>query len=436
MKGLLAQGKILVILLSDVIMAFLALSLMLLLRYGSTDFEVQLATHLLPFTVIISLFLLIFYVFNLYSFRFNRNITEFTNSFIKSLSVSFAFAVLVFYTFGHFFQLTPKTNLVIFTALFGALDFYFRILLKRYFVKKKVNRRVVIVDQRDTEDALLQELEHNQNIGYEILQKVNNLDLKLISDLNPDLVVLNTVDEKDFDQIYPLIKQGVSVYTVNNFYEEIFQKVPTEKVGKEEIVEYLSKNRAVFNFLKRGLDLVLSTVLIIILSPLFLIMPVLVKLSSSGPVFFKHKRMSQNDTIFTIYKFRSMYEDAEKNGAVWTASNKSDARITPLGRFMRETHIDEIPQLWNILRGDLSFVGPRPERPEFINSLKQEILYYDLRHAVKAGLTGWAQVNYKYGASIDDAREKLKYDFYYIKNRTIFFDILIILKTVAKLFSY
>lgn len=293
-----------------------------------------------------------------------------------------------------------------------------------------------MVNQRGTEDKLLQELDHNQNIGYEIIKKVNNLDLKSISDLNPDLVVLNTMDEKDFDQIYPLIKQGVSVYTVNNFYEEIFQKVPTEKVDREEIVEYLSKNRAVFTFLKRSLDIILAVFLILILSPLFFVIPILIKLSSLGPVLFKHKRISQNDTVFTIYKFRSMYENAEKNGAVWTENNKKDPRITPVGRFMRETHVDEIPQLFNILKGDISFVGPRPERPEFINSLKQEILYYDLRHAVKAGLTGWAQVNYKYGASVADAREKLKYDFYYIKNRTIFFDILIILKTIAKLFSY
>ncbi len=130
-----------------------------------------------------------------------------------------------------------------------------------------------------------------------------------------------------------------------------------------------------------------------------------------------------------------MYLNSEKDGAVWTGDRK-DPRITPVGRFLRRTHLDEIPQLINILKGDISFVGPRPERPEFIERLKKDILYYDLRHSVKAGLTGWAQVNYKYGASTDDTREKLKYDFYYIKNRTFFFDILIILKTIAKIFTY
>jgi lipopolysaccharide/colanic/teichoic acid biosynthesis glycosyltransferase len=174
----------------------------------------------------------------------------------------------------------------------------------------------------------------------------------------------------------------------------------------------------------------------VILSPIVIITAVLIKLTSKGPILFIHKRVSQNDALFTIYKFRSMYLDAEKDGAVWTEDYKKDPRITPIGRFIRATHLDEIPQLVNILKGDISFVGPRPERPEFTGKLEKDIPYYALRHSVKAGLTGWAQVNYKYGSSVEDAREKLKYDFYYIKNRTIFFDILIIMKTIARLFTY
>ncbi|MFA6520722.1 MAG: sugar transferase [Candidatus Paceibacterota bacterium] len=433
MKGLLIQFKMFFIFIIDLVVAFGALFLTIFLRYGRDEFYSQADAHLVPFSVVILLFALIFYIFNLYSFRFNKNITEFTSSFIKSLVISFSLAVLVFYVFGDFFKLTPKTNLVLFTGIFGIVDFYFRILIKRYFVKRNINRKIIIINEGENE--LIKELNRNQNIGYEIIQETNNFNVQNILDLKPDLVVINLKEERDFSKIYTLMKEGILVYTLNNFYEEIFQKVPTERIEKEEVVEYISKNKTIFNFIKRIVDIILSFVLFILFSPLTLLVAILIKLTSKGPLLFKHKRVSLNDSEFTIYKFRSMYVDAEKDGAVWTKDNKTDPRITPFGRFIRETHLDEIPQLVNIFKGDISFVGPRPERPEFITELKKDILYYDLRHSVKAGLTGWAQVNYKYGSSVEDAREKLRYDFYYIKNRTIFFDLLIVLKTIAKVFT-
>lgn len=422
------------ILIVDLAVAFGALSLMIFLRYGKSNFDTQINAHFIPFSIIIFLFVLIFYAFNLYSFRFNKNITEFTNSFIKSLTVSFAISVLIFYIFGDFFELTPKTNLILFTGIFGIVDFYLRILIKRYFVKKNINRKIVIINEK--ENDLIKELTRNQNFGYEIIKETNSFDLNEIINLCPDLVVINLAEKQYFDKIYTLMKRGIFIYTLNNFYEEIFQKVPTEKIEKEEVIDYLSKNKTIFNFTKRVLDIILSLILLIILLPIFVLVTILISTTSKGPIIFKHKRISLNDTEFIIYKFRSMYIDAEKNGAIWTENNKKDARITPVGRFLRETHLDEIPQLLNILKGDISFVGPRPERPEFISGLKKDILYYDLRHSVKAGLTGWAQVNYKYGSSVEDAKEKLKYDFYYIKKRTAFFDFLIILKTVAKIFVH
>ena len=434
MKGLLIQFKMFFIFIVDLVIAFSALFLMVFIRYGRSNLDTQWNAHLIPFSIIILLFVLVFYIFNLYSFRFNKNVTEFTNSFIKSLVISFVISVLIFYIFGDFFKLTPKTNLVIFTGIFGIIDFYLRISIKSYFVKKRINRKIIIIGSK--QNNLWKELKQNQNVGYEIVRDLDFFDLEEIIKLNPDLVVIDSIEEKDFSKIYIMIKRGIFVYTINDFYEEAFQKVPIEEIKKEEVVDYLSRNRNIFNFMKRVSDVILSLTLILVFSPLFIVIPILIKITSRGPVLFKHKRISLNDTEFTIYKFRSMYTDAEKNGAMWTENNKNDSRITPIGRFMRQTHIDEIPQLVNILRGDISFVGPRPERPEFVSGLKKDILYYDLRHSVKAGLTGWAQVNYKYGSSIEDAKEKLRYDFYYIKNRTIFFDILIILKTIAKIFTY
>lgn len=432
MKNLFAQFRIFFVFIVDLTAAFSALFLMVFFRYGNDNFNSELKTHIFPFLIIISLFILIFYIFNLYSFRFNRNITEFANSFAKSLIISFSVSVLIFYIFGGFFKLTPKTNLIIFTGIFGIIDFYSRILIKRYFARKKINRKVIIVKNKN--DSLIEELNQNQNIGYEIIKETNDCNLEEIIRLNPDVVVINK--EIEIDKIYTLIKNGIFVYSINSFYEEIFQKISTEKLKKDEIVDYISKNKTVFNFAKRILDIILSSILIILTSPIFILVTILVKTTSNGPALYRHKRISKNDTEFTIYKFRSMYTNAEENGAVWTKDNKKDPRVTTIGRFIRETHLDEIPQLINILKGDISFVGPRPERPEFIKGLEKNIPYYGLRHSIKAGLTGWAQVNYKYGSSIEDAKEKLKYDFYYIKNRNIFFDAIIILKTIAKIFTY
>ena len=162
--------------------------------------------------------------------------------------------------------------------------------------------------------------------------------------------------------------------------------------------------------------------------PIAIIVSILIKIFDKGPIIYKQIRIGLNGQNFKIYKFRSMQINSENDGAKWTSIN--DNRITKIGKFLRLTRIDELPQLINVIRGDMSFIGPRPERPEFNEMLEQEIPYYQLRHLVRPGITGWAQVLYPYGASVDDAREKLKYDLYYIKNYSVLLDFSIILKTV------
>ena len=158
-------------------------------------------------------------------------------------------------------------------------------------------------------------------------------------------------------------------------------------------------------------------------------MPAIIKLDSRGPVLFKQKRVGEGEKVFTVYKFRTMIEGAEKaTGPVWSQSG--DSRITKFGSLLRKTRLDELPQLFNVLRGNMSFIGPRPERPFFVETLKKQIPYYSERHCVKPGITGWAQVRYEYGDSIEDAIEKLRYDLYYIKYQSISLDLLIILDTV------
>jgi exopolysaccharide biosynthesis polyprenyl glycosylphosphotransferase len=179
---------------------------------------------------------------------------------------------------------------------------------------------------------------------------------------------------------------------------------------------------------KRVFDILVASLLLVLASPLVVVVALAVKLDSRGPLFYRQERVGLHGKAYWVWKFRSMRTDAEKNGAVWAQAN--DGRATRVGRFIRKTRMDEIPQVFNVLVGDMSFVGPRPERPVFVEQLKRQIPFYGLREAVKPGITGWAQIRYPYGASVDDARNKLEFDLYYVKNGSLFLDIGIIFHTV------
>ena len=179
---------------------------------------------------------------------------------------------------------------------------------------------------------------------------------------------------------------------------------------------------------KRAIDLTLALILAVCAAPFMLLTAVMIALESGFPVLYCQERVGESGRTFTLCKFRSMRKDAENGRPVWATDG--DQRVTRVGRFIRLTRLDELPQIWNILRGDMSFVGPRPERPFFVAELAKDIPFYMQRHAVKPGLTGWAQVKYRYGASIEDAMEKLRYDLYYIKHLSVFFDLTIVFDTV------
>jgi exopolysaccharide biosynthesis polyprenyl glycosylphosphotransferase len=178
---------------------------------------------------------------------------------------------------------------------------------------------------------------------------------------------------------------------------------------------------------KRAFDIVLALTGVLLGAPFMALTAIAVRLESGSPVLYSQERVGENGRMFTLHKFRSMRHDAEQGTPIWATSQ--DERVTPVGRFIRITRLDELPQLWNVLRGDMSFVGPRPERPFFVAQLSRQMPFYEERHAVKPGLTGWAQVKYRYGASVEDALEKLRYDLYYVKHLSFFFDISILVDT-------
>jgi sugar transferase (PEP-CTERM system associated) len=223
---------------------------------------------------------------------------------------------------------------------------------------------------------------------------------------------------------------GIDVLDAPSFYEQVSGKVLLESIRPSWFI--FSDGFRITpskRFLKRVFDIFFSSIGLIISLPFIPLIGLAIRLDSPGPIFFKQVRRGQGEKIFTLYKFRTMKNDAEsETGAVW--AEKDDPRVTKMGRFLRKSRLDEIPQLLNVLKGDMSFVGPRPERPEFVKKLKEVIPYYHERHTIKPGLTGWAQIKYSYGASVDDSIEKLRYDLYYIKRFSLFLDLLIILETI------
>ncbi len=223
---------------------------------------------------------------------------------------------------------------------------------------------------------------------------------------------------------------GVHVNEISSFVERETGRVDLATVNPSWFIfsDGFTAGQRISKFAKRVFDIIASVVVLLLTLPLLLLGALAVKLDSRGPAFYRQQRVGLYGELYMIVKLRSMRTDAESGGAVWATEN--DPRITRVGNILRQLRIDELPQLWNVLKGEMSFVGPRPERPEFVAELEAKISYYAERHMVKPGLTGWAQINYPYGASVEDARAKLEYDLYYAKNYTPFLDILILLQTL------
>ena len=248
-----------------------------------------------------------------------------------------------------------------------------------------------------------------------------------------DRVVVSLSDARgrlDMDKLLEIKLSGVTFDHLATVYEEYTGKIALENLRPSWMIfsEGFRKTRMQV-VTKRVLDIVTASLGLLLASPLAVMVMALIKITSPGPVFYKQERVGQHGRIFTVFKFRSMRVDAEDGtGPVW--AQKNDTRATPVGRFLRRTRLDEIPQLWNALRGDMSMVGPRPERPGFVADLTRQIPFYGQRHVVKPGVTGWAQVKYTYGASVEDALHKLQYDLYYIKNMSVALDIFVMFQTI------
>jgi sugar transferase (PEP-CTERM system associated) len=252
--------------------------------------------------------------------------------------------------------------------------------------------------------------------------------------LNASEVVLALEERRNALPLKDLLRiktTGVHVNEISTFFERETGRVDLASVNPSWLIfsDGFSSSRMLSSIAKRLFDITASLILLTLTLPLIALTAIAVKLESRGPAFYRQRRVGLYNTGFDIVKLRSMRQDAEVAGqAVW--AEKDDPRITRVGRIIRKLRIDELPQAWSVLKGEMSFVGPRPERPQFVDELEQQLPYYAERHMVKPGITGWAQINYPYGASIEDSRQKLEYDLYYAKNYSPFLDLLILLQTI------
>ena len=326
--------------------------------------------------------------------------------------------------------------------LFGIITMFqivFRYIVIMGIVEKQ---RIVFVGENDYTADLLESIKKDgQDRVREFLRnvdvkKLRKEVLKTYEVKKPGIIVDFTenllLDPKLVDKLLQYKLTGLQYYNYLEFYETYENKLPVSHLSPKWFLQNTGFEIYHNNFnlkTKRLLDLIFALLIGAMTAPLMLISALIVKLESKGPIFFIQERIGEGNRKFNIVKFRSMTTDAEKDGPKW--ASKNDNRVTRWGKIMRATRIDELPQLWNVLRGEMSFVGPRPEREFFIQQLEKEIPYYNLRHTVKPGLTGWAQVMYPYGASVEDAYRKLQYDLYYIKHHDILFDMKVLLKTVT-----
>jgi sugar transferase (PEP-CTERM system associated) len=328
--------------------------------------------------------------------------------------------------------------------------FIWRMYYQKIPFLRKDNENILIIGTGDLSIEIGKKIIDKGSSGYKVVGYIDEDRGRVGQRLfNPSIIgslddIIPIVQNKKIDKIIiamaemrgkfpvdPLLRlrlDGIEVEEGISFYEKISGKIHVShlKPGWLIFSEGFQRRRIAIG--KRLIDVILSTVGLILAAPIMLIIAILIKLDSPGPVLFRQERVGEGAKVFVLLKFRSMRVDAEsKTGPIW--ASEDDQRATRVGRFIRKVRIDELPQMINVLKGDMSFVGPRPERPQFIDMLEKEIPFYSLRHSVKPGITGWAQVRCEYGASVEDAMEKLQYDIYYIKNMSLLFDLSIVLET-------
>ncbi len=409
-------------------------------------------------TIVLTIYLLaIGSVFEMY----NLQVASSQFQIIKSIILTSSTTVLLYLLTPFYTPVLPSNRiqiLIFFFAIFGAL-FLWRITYVRFFASNRFVKKVILICDQDQAEELINGLvsvdPHYRVLGFVNSDSnakqndsftINNIPIdqleKFVNKNSVSEIVVASqktdgITVKLYNQLINLLENGYIIREYTQVYESITQRIPVQYVSRD-FYRYFPFSRSNQNhfylIIVRLLEIIISLIGIsfgILMLPLILLGNLI---GNRGELFYTQKRVGKNGEVFKIVKFRTMIKNAEKNGAVFAKTN--DVRITPFGKFLRKSRLDEFPQFINILKGDMAVIGPRPERPVFVKEIAEVMPFYETRHVVKPGLTGWAQVNYSYGATIDDSLIKLQYDLYYIKHRSLFLDFNILFKTFSTVLFY
>ncbi|MCX6752829.1 MAG: exopolysaccharide biosynthesis polyprenyl glycosylphosphotransferase [Candidatus Nomurabacteria bacterium] len=430
------MNRIWLILFGDFLSFWVSFFILFNIRLGNATPANILNVHLTTFSILYICWTIIFLLFGLYELsNIKPTILQIQRT---SLALFFCFfiGISLFYLVP-FFGITPKTNLLLQVIFFGFISFILRRIIYSFFSKQNV-RKAILIGETNYINELYQIINTNPQIGLKIIYKTKDLQevLKKYSNLENSVFIFESINQEIPDkEILNLYKNKVEIIDIAEAYEKYLFKIPIYYINKSWVIKNINtKKDFLYDSVSRFFNIIFSIFILIVTLPFTIISLIFIYLYDNGPVFYKQERIGLNGKIFELYKLRSMVLDSEKNGAVWSEQN--DTRITPIGKIIRKIHIDEIPQMINILKGDIALVGPRPERPEFVSSLEKTIPYYNLRHTIRPGFTGWAQIKYRYARTVEDTKEKFQYDLYYMKNKNIFIDFGIILRTIQIIFLH
>mgnify|MGYP001603661164 CR=1 FL=1 len=432
------------LILSDVFIFYLSLAVTLVIRYliVNRDPETLISSinlHLYSFTIIFALWLIVFWAAGLYDITRLRNEAFFYKNLLITFGVNSAIAIAFFY-FIPYFVITPKINLFIDLALTLAILYFWRQYFNRW-AGQAFKIGVIFLGASNEVMELKELFGKNPQLGYEVAGVLAPDNFGELENLwrARKFALIVPAERYDHSQklaglLFEYFKKGAAISDLDRFYESVTARVPISIIREIWFLENISDlKRKFYETAKRFFDVVLGIIFFAITIVILPIAAIGIKIFDPGPIFYRQRRVGKNGKQFILVKFRSV-PVAQKTEHLM--QKPPEETITVFGRFLRKSHWDELPQVWNILRGEMSFIGPRPEKPDFVERLSQDIPFYEMRHLVKPGIAGWAQLhNPNAGPSLKETLEKLQYDLYYVKNRSVFLDLSIILKTLRILLA-
>lgn len=441
------------LLLADAFIIYGGIVLGMYLRLGLSGSAYQLNERngWLKISLATLICLMVFYLYDLYDYVVMTNRRELMLRLVQALGIAWVLLALLFYFVPQLLIGRGVSVVSLFVVLL--MLSIWRGLIHILTGHPEIGEKILIVGTGRAAQDTAQAVWDRRDAGYRIVgfatengnkppQEIDNSKIlgsannlrEIIDSEKIDRIVMAVRERRGVFPTETLLKMSlagdVSIEECTSFYERVTGQVHLDMLRPSWLIfAGRTKDTRLKTALREFVHRLLALIGFVVSLPIALLTAVLIKLDSKGGVFYKQKRVGKNGRVFEVIKFRSMKTDAEKDGKpVWAVSN--DERVTRVGRVIRKIRVDEIPQFWNILKGEMSFVGPRPERPHFVEQLAKEVPFYEHRHLVAPGLTGWAQIKYPYGASVEDARQKLQYDLYYIKNQSLALDLVIVFDTV------